>query len=169
MKQLSSAMRHRNEARHRGSGRCWSTPPELFAEINAEFNFTLDPCATAKSAKCADFFTEEQNGLNQNWGGVVFMNPPYGKEIRSWIYKARVSAAAGALVVGLIPAATDQDWWHDHIVGVAEVRYLRGRPRFLVYEDDGSTKWASPFQPVLIVIWRPGVPMPSKLSQGRLL
>lgn len=75
-KQIASAARHRNEARHRGSGRCWATPPELFAELNAEFRFTLDPCATEKTAKCDRYFTEATDGLKQDWGGVVLSGYP---------------------------------------------------------------------------------------------
>jgi site-specific DNA-methyltransferase (adenine-specific) len=47
----------------------WATPQNLFDELNAEFGFTLDVCATDENAKCADYFTKEQNGLLQNWGG----------------------------------------------------------------------------------------------------
>ena len=49
----------------------WETPPELFAELNKEFRFDLDPCATASNAKCARYFTLEDDGLAQNWGGVA--------------------------------------------------------------------------------------------------
>ncbi len=153
---VSKAAKHRNESRYRGKGRCWATPPKIFEPLNAEFAFTLDPCATPKSAKCARFFTETEDGLKQDWGKErVFLNPPYGAEIRPWIKKAKESSWGGALVVGLLPAETDSDWWHEHIVGAAEVRYIRGRPRFLVYEDDGSVKWASPFRPCVVVVWRP--------------
>jgi len=128
----------------------------VFGPLNDEFNFTLDPCATTKSAKCARFFTESEDGLKQDWGRErVFMNPPYGAEIRPWIAKARSCSEAGALVVGLLPAETDSDWWHNHVVGRAEVRYMRGRIRFLVHEDDGTTKWASPFRPSVVVVWYP--------------
>lgn len=47
----------------------WSTPQELFDKLNEEFKFTLDPCATAENAKCKRYFTAEQNGLLQDWGG----------------------------------------------------------------------------------------------------
>lgn len=153
---VKNAAKSRNDSRYRGNGRCWATPPELFAKLDAEFHFTLDPCATSKSAKCARFFTEDNDGLKQDWGiERVFMNPPYGSEIRPWIAKAKNSAARGALVVGLLPAETDSDWFHQHIVDVAEIRFIRGRIRFLVYENDGVIKWASPFRPNIIVIWRP--------------
>lgn len=48
----------------------WATPVALFEELNAEFHFDLDPCATPGNAKCAEFYTIEKNGLAQNWGGA---------------------------------------------------------------------------------------------------
>ena len=67
----------------------WSTPQDLFDELNKEFHFNLDPCATSENAKCAEFFTKEQDGLQKNWGGYnVFCNPPYGRTIGKWIQKA---------------------------------------------------------------------------------
>ena len=154
MSNVSKAARHRNESRYRGAGRCWATPPEIFGPLDAEFHFTLDPCATPASAKCVKFYTESDNGLSKDWSGeVVFMNPPYGAEIRPWIKKAKESAAFGAVVVGLLPAETDSDWWHESVMGHSEIRFLRKRPRFIVHMEDGSTKWASPFRPSVVVVW----------------
>lgn len=149
--------RVRNNGRYNGNGRHWATPPEIFDPLNDEFQFTLDPCATSASAKCQRFFTEEHDGLAQTWGGErVFMNPPYGAEIYPWIKKAREEADAGALVVGLVPASTDLSWWHDHIVDRAEVRYIRGRVRYLT----GGPYRASGFFASVIVIWHPVQPSP---------
>ena len=47
----------------------WATPQALFDELNGTFHFTLDPCATPENAKCAKFYTKEQDGLKQDWGG----------------------------------------------------------------------------------------------------
>lgn len=47
----------------------WATPQAFFDQLNAEFDFNLDPCATPENAKCATFFTKEVDGLKQNWGG----------------------------------------------------------------------------------------------------
>jgi phage N-6-adenine-methyltransferase len=148
---VASAARTKNNGRYNGNGRHWRTPPEIFQPLDREFNFTLDPCATAESAKCPDFFTEKENGLEQPWSPHrVFMNPPYGREIYAWTAKARAEAAGGALVVGLLPASCDLSWWHDDVVGHAEVRYIRGRVRFLT---DGPYR-ASGFFASVIVIWR---------------
>ncbi len=152
---LRSGMSHlasvRNRARHHSHGRDWATPPEIFEPLDAEFRFTLDPCATPASAKCARYFTEQEDGLSQSWQGqIVFMNPPYGAELPRWTAKARSEAQNGTTVVGLLPAATDTLWWHRDVIDHAEVRYIRGRVRFIT----STGGFNSPFQPVLLVVWK---------------
>ena len=67
----------------------WETPQEVFDQLDKKYNFTLDPCATKDNAKCKCYFDKEADGLWQNWNGnVVFMNPPYGREIANWMAKA---------------------------------------------------------------------------------
>ena len=67
----------------------WYTPKDLFDKLDKEFQFTLDPCCTELSALCKKFYTVLDNGLEQDWSGdTVFMNPPYGREIKDWIKKA---------------------------------------------------------------------------------
>lgn len=123
----------------------WATPQDLFNELDAEFHFTLDPCATPENAKCAKFYTKEQDGLTKNWGGqTVFCNPPYGREIAKWVKKA---SEEEAITVMLIPARTDTKWFHDYIYGKQEVRFLRGRLKF------GGATTAAPY-PSMIVVFR---------------
>jgi phage N-6-adenine-methyltransferase len=105
----------------------WETPQELFDALNHEFGFTLDVCATKENAQCPDYFSEAEDGLKQEWRGVCWLNPPYGREIAKWIKKASESARRGAIVVCLIPCRTDTAWFHDFILGKAEIRFLRGR------------------------------------------
>lgn len=145
--------RHRNNGRYNGNGREWATPPEVFDPLHAEFGFTLDVCATAASAKCPRYFDEATNGLEQSWAGErVFMNPPYGREIYAWTNKAKRETRSGCpLVVGLLPASTDLRWWHDDVAIIAdEVRYIRGRVRFIT----GGPYRASGFFPSVVVIWK---------------
>ena len=149
---VTGSGRTRNNGRYNGNGREWETPPEVFRPLHAEFQFTLDPCCTVATAKAEFFFTEKDNGLEQDWGSHrVFMNPPYGREIYAWTQKARTASECGALVVGLLPASTDLAWWHDDVIAShAEVRYLRGRVRFLT----GGPFRASGFFPSVVVVWR---------------
>ena len=47
----------------------WETPQYLFDELNEEFHFTLDPCATHENHKCEKYYTSADDGLKQSWGG----------------------------------------------------------------------------------------------------
>ena len=127
----------------------WPTPQSFFDQLDAEFHFTLDPCATAENAKCAKFFTKQQNGLQQDWGTeIVFCNPPYGKTMRDWARKCYESSQSGALVVLLAHARTDTRWFHDWVYGKSELRFVRGRLKF----GDGAQ--SAPF-PSLVAVFRP--------------
>lgn len=126
----------------------WATPQALFDELNQEFNFTLDPCATSENAKCAKFYTKEDDGLSKNWDGErVFCNPPYGTQMPKWVKKC--AEAEGGVVVMLIPARTDTKYFHDYIYGKAEIRFIKGRVKF---EGEQVGSGAAPF-PSMIVIF----------------
>lgn len=122
----------------------WATPQDFFDELNKEFHFTLDPCATHENHKCAKYFTEEDDGLAQSWDNeIVFCNPPYGRQIKHWVKKA--SEAVGGVVVLLIPARTDTTYFHDYIYNKAEIRFIRGRLKF------GNAKSPAPFPSMLVI------------------
>lgn len=130
----------------------WETPQKFFDKMNDEFHFQLDVAADDKNHKCATYFTKELSGLEQDWskylitpGGACWMNPPYGDQIVAWVKKASES---NCLVVGLLPARTDTRWFHDHVYGKAEIRFIKGRLKFVGAKD------GAPF-PSMIAIWRP--------------
>lgn len=125
----------------------WETPQGFFDALNSEFGFTLDVCALPDNAKCAAFFTKEQDGLKQPWQGVCWCNPPYGREIGKWVQKAYESSLEGATVVLLLPARTDTKWFHDYCVK-GDIRFIKGRLKF-----EGSQN-SAPF-PSMVVIFRP--------------
>jgi phage N-6-adenine-methyltransferase len=126
----------------------WATPQSFFDALDAEFGFVLDVCALPENAKCPRFYSPLENGLQQQWQGVCWMNPPYGREIGRWVEKAFKSAQDGALVVCLVPARTDTNWWHTWVMRASEVRFIRGRLKF------GSSKNSAPF-PSAVVVFRP--------------
>lgn len=127
----------------------WATPQAFFDTLNSEFGFALDVAADHSNHKCAKYYTKEQNGLDQSWqlsAGGVFCNPPYGREIGLWVKKAYEESLSGQLVVMLLPARTDTKWFHDYILGKAEVRFVRGRLKF------GDSNNSAPF-PSMVVIY----------------
>lgn len=127
-----AAALRRNDARYTRDRDEWYTPPEVFDPLQAEFGpFTLDPCATAESARAPRFYTRDDDGLSKCWRGErVFCNPPYGARLAAWVAKCAREAMHGAFVVGLLPASTDLGWWHEHVLTADELRYLRGRVKF---------------------------------------
>ena len=132
----------------------WPTPQDFFDRLNEEFHFELDVCATHENAKCPRYFTRRENGLLQQWTGVCWMNPPYGREIGQWVKKAYESALGGATVVCLLPSRTDTAWWHDYCMK-GEIRFVRGRLKF------GDASENAPF-PSAVVVFRPGIPESSR-------
>ena len=138
-----------NEVMYSSKSELWGTPQYFFDELNKEFGFDLDPCALPSNAKCDRFFTPEEDGLAQNWGGAkVFCNPPYGKDISKWVRKSyEESKKPNTLVVMLLPARTDTAYFHDYIYHKAEIRFVRGRLHF------NESKNSAPF-PSMVVIFR---------------
>ncbi len=137
----------------------WETPQDFFDKLNKEFHFTLDACATSENTKCEKFYSPEIDGLSQPWDGIVWCNPPYGRNIWRWVLAASVaSGARGSTVVMLLPARTDTKWFHDYIYGKAEIRFIRGRLAFEVGGKpvvDGNGKTMNAPFPSMVVIFRP--------------
>lgn len=137
-----------NEGMYSSKSDDWGTPQKLFDELNAEFNFDVDVCASAENAKCHRYFSKEENGLEQDWTkfNTCFMNPPYGRQIGTWIEKAYDTSVNGTTVVCLLPARTDTRWFHDYCLK-GEITFIKGRLKF----NDG--KVPAPF-PSMIVVFR---------------
>lgn len=116
----------------------WATPWPLVRQLEEEFGaFELDPAASAENAKAPLYFSEADDGLLRSWAPArCFLNPPFS-HVEAWIRKAVEEARAGALVVALLPVRTDRDWWHDVLTPNAEIRFQRGRQRFI--GPDGTT------------------------------
>ena len=125
----------------------WETPQSFFDELNEEFHFETDICATAENAKCNGFYNKLTNALTKQWEGICWMNPPYGRKITDWVKKAYESSQAGSTVVCLLPSRTDTKWFHDYCIK-GEIRFIKGRLKF------GGAKWNAPF-PSMVVIFKP--------------
>ncbi len=123
----------------------WETPQWLFDILNKEFHFTLDVCASSKNHKCSKYFTKKDNGLEQKWKSVCWMNPPYGRKIGEWMNKAKEESQDGALICCLIPARTDTDWWWENCLK-GEIRFIRGRLKW-----PGSDTMA-PFPSAIVIL-----------------
>lgn len=134
----------------------WTTPPDFFAELHKEFNFTLDAAALKSSAVVPNYLGPDhdllwrRDALQVEWdgaseGGWIFLNPPYGRVIGNFMNKANEEVKKGAKVVALVPARTDTNWWHNYVIQ-HEVRFIKGRLKF------GNSKQGAPFPSAVVIM-----------------
>ncbi len=137
-----------NEGMYSSNTDNWGTPQWLFDELDKEWHFDVDVCASSENAKCPRYFSKEENGLAQDWSQFnnCWMNPPYGRQIGIWIEKAYNESQKGTNVVCLLPSRTDTRWFHEYCLK-GEIKFLKGRLKF----NDGKTP--APF-PSMIVVFR---------------
>ena len=121
------------------------TPKYLFDRISSIFNFSLDVCALPENAKCESYYTPKDDGLSKPWRGGVWCNPPYGREISSWVKKAYEESQKeyNSFVLMLLPARTDTRWWWEYVQSKATLFFIKGRVKF------GDHNVGAPFPSVL--------------------
>lgn len=133
----------------------WPTPQKVFLELDREFHFDLDACATKENAKCAKFISPEQDAFAIDWPGrVVFCNPPYGRKnggLLRWVKKAYEEASKGKIVVMFIPARTDTKYFHEYCLRAS--REGHGEIRFLDHRVSFGNDNNAPF-PSMVVVFR---------------
>ena len=122
----------------------WLTPPDLYAELNAEFAFDFDPCPYP----LPDGF----DGLTCEWGQSNYVNPPFGSILHqgvgdkkpkkkgptAWMRKAIAEHQKGKTVVIVYPV----DKWllmMTGVIGVPELRNL-GDVKWCAIEDGSAGK-----------------------------
>lgn len=130
----------------------WETPQDLFDKLDSIFHFDLDVASTHKNAKCKNYFTKADNGLEQDWWGNVWCNPPYS-DLKNWLKKAyneceitkdlifwckSASTVEFALrnqsvikwIVFLCYANTGNSCFHDYGFKADYILFLKGRLKF---------------------------------------
>tara|TARA_Y100001970_G_scaffold73062_1_gene92649 strand:- start:4685 stop:5239 length:555 start_codon:yes stop_codon:yes gene_type:complete len=123
----------------------WQTPKWLYDKLNKEFNFDFDPCPLNSTF----------NGLEVKWGKRNFINPPYSN-VKGFLQMAHKELENGnaEICVFLTFANTDTKWFHDYCYNKAEIRFIKGRLKFL--DHTGKVK-NSAMRPSLILIFRNGI------------
>ena len=110
----------------------WQTPQSELAYVRRVGPIGLDPCTTRDNPVGApSYFALPNDGLILEWTGLglVFVNPPYGRELPAWINKCTISAEAGVEIIALVPARTDTRWWHGMTPDA--ICFRKGRIRFV--------------------------------------
>ncbi len=124
----------------------WATPPEVFEALDKEFCFGFDVCAEYETAKCADYWTIEDDALSKDWAedaksrvpgaglieiGTIWCNPPYSN-IRPFVEKAIEAQLNGRMTVMLVMCDLSVKWFSLAQRYASETRFITdGRLAFL--------------------------------------
>ena len=127
----------------------WNTPPKVLNLVRelAGGPIGLDPCTDASNpCKAEKYFTPEEDGLTQSWSdsGLVYANPPYGREVGGWAKKFAIEGQSTS-IVALLPARPDTRWFQS-ILTAQVLCFWTGRIKFVGAES------AAPF-PSVVAYW----------------
>tara|TARA_A100001201_G_C4038607_1_gene185941 strand:- start:357 stop:863 length:507 start_codon:yes stop_codon:yes gene_type:complete len=105
----------------------WWTPPEVFEKLGLQFD--LDPAAPQGGVPWLptnNYYTKEDNGLEKDWYGNVWLNPPYGRFTGSWLDKF-IEHGNG---IALVFARTETIWFHKYALQADSLLFTKGRFKF---------------------------------------
>lgn len=118
---------------HEGKTNVWLTPKWILNKLGT---FDLDPCAHSGWITAENHFYD--NGLEREWHGRVWLNPPYGRDIGRWLQKLQTHGNGIALVF----ARTDTSWFQT--LNFHSANFIKGRIKFLRADQSEATNAGTP-------------------------
>jgi ParB family chromosome partitioning protein len=121
----------------------WFTPEfyiTLARSVLGEID--LDPATSAQAQKLINagtFYTAENDGLQQEWHGRVWLNPPFAQPlIEHFVFKMAAEYTANRITAGIMLTHnyTDTTWFHEAAKVANAICFTRGRVKF--YKPDGT-------------------------------
>ena len=118
----------------------WLTPPDFLEKLG---EFDLDPCCPPmmpwKTATIMFHVNDEKGGLQREWEGRVWCNPPFS-EIMPWAEEMFVHGDG----IMLVPAKSPETKWGQYILRTGDAfLFLKGRIAFCYPDGTQSTgKWS---------------------------
>lgn len=148
IKEIARDVIHNHRAQGTGENE-WYTP-EQYIEAARELlgEIDIDPASSEiaqKTVKARQFFTVDDNGLDREWNGRVWLNPPYAQPaIHNFMQKTVEEFQSGRMTEGvaLTHNYTDTQWFHIAAKAAEAICFTRGRIGFLSPEG----KKAAPTQ-----------------------
>lgn len=128
----------------------WNTPRHVIDRVvDVLGSIDLDPCSNSKAdpnVPAKRHYTKHDDGLTRAWTGRVYMNPPYGREIGSWVLKLHEAYQARTIVeaIALLPARTDARWFR--MLRLYPKCFIAGRLKF------GDARNSAPFPSVVVYL-----------------
>ena len=118
----------------------WYTPEKHVEQVRDVLGgIDLDPASNKqanKTVKAAQIFSPEDNGLEQEWRGKVFLNPPYKQPEIARFTKKLADDYSGGLITDAILLtnnSTDTSWWQYAASKASAICFTSGRISF--YRD----------------------------------
>lgn len=115
----------------------WYTPGKYIEMARTVMGaIDVDPASNdyaQNTVKAGKFYTAETNGLDKDWSGNVWMNPPYSNpEIQQFVAKAIEEYKSGRCTSAIILTnnSADTGWHHSLQEACTAMCITRGRIRF---------------------------------------
>lgn len=125
----------------------WLTPPRILKALGP---FDLDPCAPVDRPwdMAKNHYTKLDNGLEKEWYGRIWLNPPYGVEAEPFLERL----AQHGHGIALMFARTETKMFFKHVWDNAVgILFLQGRLYF--HHADGSRAKANGGAPSVLIAY----------------
>ena len=130
---------------HRAQTTTWLTPLHI---VRALGHFDMDPCGYPGWDTAEHLICLPDDGLAVPWEGRVWLNPPYGREVWTWLDRLAQHGHGTALIF----ARTETAGFVEQVWGKATaVRFLHGRLHF--HRPDGTRAPANAGAPSVLVAY----------------
>lgn len=141
-KEVVSEVRNRPHVANNSGNNEWYTPSDYIeAAREVMGSIDIDPASNdiaQETVKAAVYYTAETNGLDKEWRGNVWMNPPYASDlIGKFIDKLVAELPNIEQAIVLVNNATETEWFNKLIPRASAVCFPRSRVKF--YMPDGKT------------------------------
>lgn len=116
----------------------WYTPPEIIERARLSLGaIDFDPASSEvanRTVQASEYLTEKDDGLQAEWRGRVWLNPPYAQPLIAHFCEAATSAYQQGRITAacvLTNNATETRWLQDLFSQASAVCFLRGRVKYL--------------------------------------
>lgn len=135
----------------------WYTPEYIISAAKETMeSIEIDPASCKEANKIVEadnYYTEENNGLENKWEGNVWLNPPYAQPlINDFAKKAKKEYEDGNIrnMCVLVNNATETEWFNTFIENATLICFLKSRVKFI---DKNGEPSGAPLQGQAVIYY----------------